>query len=500
MIQDITLRKTKEKEIERLSLVANNTDNSVIITNAAGLTEYVNSGFTKITGYESHEIIGKKPGLLLQGPLTDKETIEKLSKAIKNGIPIYEEILNYKKNGDSYWVSLAINPVKDEHGKITKYISIQADITQTKIIALDFHQKMDALGKSNAILELDKNGNLLEINENYQKILNYSTEELIGKPYSKLTGREYVFTKVLNSIEENGINSGVFTRYDKNGEPHLMRLINYPVLNIKGELEKIIEFGVDVTNEKKLELEAQRKQAELDSYLEGINNTIATAEFSTEGKFLEANDIFLKVLGYKKEELDKVSFNKLLGEEPSIILMWENLKTGKYFSGEFKMKDKNGKELWLSGTFHPITILNDKPEKIIMLAQFTTQEKEKMNDLNSLVHALKNTLPVIEFNEQFICKTANEKALKIFGISRIELRNKTILDLISPFYHSTWKKKMSHITEHEFSNMVIPITIKNQSVNYEISLSVTRNLEGVITRIIVLFIKESYESVPQLAA
>ncbi|NOS54958.1 MAG: PAS domain-containing protein, partial [Cyclobacteriaceae bacterium] len=112
LIQDITQRKIKEGEFERLSLVANNTDNSVIITDKNGITEYVNAGFTKMSGYEPSQIIGLKPGRLLQGSLTDKNTILKLRKGIKEGIPIYEEILNYNSKGESYWVSLAINPVK----------------------------------------------------------------------------------------------------------------------------------------------------------------------------------------------------------------------------------------------------------------------------------------------------------------------------------------------------------------------------------------------------
>ncbi len=495
MVQNITQRKSKEREFERLSLVADNTDNSVIITDKNGLIEYVNEGFTKMTGYSPSEVIGRKPGEMLQGPLTDKKTIAKLGEYIRAGIPIYEEVLNYNKKRESYWVSLAINPVRDEHGEINKFISIQANITETKSKALDFHQKMEALGRSNAIIELNKEGIIIAANENYLTLLGYTKEEMVGKPYSLLTQKEGTFKKVMDTIREQGLQSGTFSRFDRMGNRHCMKLMDYPVLNLDGELEKIIEFGVDVSKERRLEKEAERRQAELKSYLSGVNNTIASAEFQLDGTFFEGNEIFLKVMGYRKEDLVGTSIHELMGDDPSAVMMWENLKLGKFFSGEFKMKDEEGRELWLSGTFNPIMIEGDVPEKIIMLAQFTTQEKEKLNDLNTIVHALKATLPVLEFNPDFSCKTANEKAMKFFGLTRLNLKSKTILDFIAPYYHSIWKSKKDEIENNDLLTLHLPFIAGDASFNYEVTISVVRNLSGSIGKIVVLLVKESPVSV-----
>lgn len=495
MIQDITQKRIKEKEFEKLSLVANNTDNSVIITDSAGLIEYVNEGFTKMTGYEANEVLGKKPGAVLQGPHTDAATVKKLRAQMALGVPIYEEILNYNKKGDSYWISLAINPVKDEHGAINKFISIQADITETKSRALDFHQKMQALSRSNAILELDKHGKLIDINDKYLDLLGYKREELVGQPYTVLTRKENIIEKMMDEIKSVGMQNGVFTRYNKNGNRHWMKLIDYPVLDLDGELVKIIEFGVDVSNEKRLEKEAARKQSELNSYLNGVNNTIASAEFGLDGHFENANEIFLKVMGFSKEELKDTLFPFLMGEDPSVIMMWENLRLGRFFSGEFKMRNKAGKELWLNGTFNPIIIEEGAPEKIMMLAQFTTQEKEKLNDLTTMVNALKSTLPVMEFNADLTCKTANEKTLKIFGLSRLDLRSKSVLDFLAPEYHAHWLTNNESILTASFSSFLLPFQVGTSVVHYEVSVSVTRNLDGSVGKIIMLLVKKVEERI-----
>ena len=499
MIQNITQRKNKEKEFERLSLVTDNTDNSVIITDRNGLIEYVNEGFTKITGYEANEVVGKKPGDILQGPLTDKNIVKKLGEQIKAGVPIYEEILNYNKKKETYWVSLAINPVRNVNGEIDKFISIQSNITDTKIKALDFHQKLTALGKSNAIIEIDRMGNILEANDNYLELLGYELKDLIGKPYSILTNKENTFQKVLTTISEYGVQSGVFSRFDKNGRTHFMKLKDYPVMNIQGDLEKIIEFGVDVSNEKRLEKEAARKQAELNGYLNGVNNTIASVEFTLDGKLVTANEIFIKVLGYSGKELLSMDYLSLMSEEHSAIMMWENLKVGKFFSGEFKMKNKEGKEFWLSGTFNPIIIEAQTPEKILMLAQFTTQEKEKLNDLNALVHAFKSTLPVMEFTNTFSCKSANDMAMKLFGVSRIELKSKGIANFIAPYYLPKWEKIKASLSSDDVTFINLPLLRDTKVVTYEVSISIIRNLDGTVSKYVILLVKEIQDQVALLA-
>ncbi|MEO0337496.1 MAG: PAS domain S-box protein, partial [Pseudomonadota bacterium] len=141
---DITEQVKIRETAEILSLVANETDNSVIICDNLGQIEYVNPGFTKLTGYALDECKGKKPGHLLQGKHTDPETKERIREKLAKQEPFYDEIVNYNKQGESYWISLAINPVFDADGNLDKFISIQTNITETKNQQLDFNCKLEA--------------------------------------------------------------------------------------------------------------------------------------------------------------------------------------------------------------------------------------------------------------------------------------------------------------------------------------------------------------------
>jgi PAS domain-containing protein len=136
----------------------------------------------------------------------------------------------------------------------------------------------------------------------------------------------------------------------------------------------------------------------------------------------------------------------------------------------------------------------------MMCAQFTTLEKEKLNDLNVMVNALKSSLPIVEFNDQFKCKTANDKFLKMFNVSRLDLRNKTIYDFIDSGYGEVFDNMKLEILKKESSSLILPIVVEGKSRTYEASISITRNSSGELSRIILIFVKELEQRIPVLAA
>jgi PAS domain S-box-containing protein len=116
----------------KLAMVAARTDNAVIITDAKGTIEWVNLAFMRLTGYTPDQAIGRRPGELLQGPLTDQESIVKVREAVREGRHVDTEMLNYRQDGSSYWVRMSIEPVRDDDGAIQHYIAIESDVSQQK--------------------------------------------------------------------------------------------------------------------------------------------------------------------------------------------------------------------------------------------------------------------------------------------------------------------------------------------------------------------------------
>ncbi|MCP5519248.1 MAG: response regulator [Verrucomicrobiales bacterium] len=123
----------EEAETRKLALIAARTDTAVVLTDAAGQIEWVNEGFTRLTGYTLEEVRGRKPGAVLQGPDTDQATIRMMSERLRAGEGFRTEILNYAKGGREYWLAMEVQPMRDETGGLTNFMAIQTDITARKM-------------------------------------------------------------------------------------------------------------------------------------------------------------------------------------------------------------------------------------------------------------------------------------------------------------------------------------------------------------------------------
>ncbi|MCB0706828.1 MAG: PAS domain-containing protein [Saprospiraceae bacterium] len=99
---------------------------AVVLTDPGRKIQWVNDGFTEITGYQLMEVIGKKPSLL-QGPETEPEVVARIRHQLENLLPCKESITNYRKNGEAYCCKLVIYPIFDAVGNLQNYIAFEID-------------------------------------------------------------------------------------------------------------------------------------------------------------------------------------------------------------------------------------------------------------------------------------------------------------------------------------------------------------------------------------
>ena len=143
-LHDVTQAKLAQAELVKLSLVASYTDSLVAITDKRGLIEWVNTAFTRKTGYSLAEVIGKKPGSVLQGPATDPAAARLIGERLRKGQGFQCEILNYSKTNEKYWVSIHISPIHDAEGKVERFVAIQTDLTELRKIQQDLKTAKEA--------------------------------------------------------------------------------------------------------------------------------------------------------------------------------------------------------------------------------------------------------------------------------------------------------------------------------------------------------------------
>ena len=269
-IKDVT-EEVEQRELQRmLSLVANETDNAVIISDAEGLIEYVNTGFEKLTGWKLDEVKGKKPGSFLQGKETDPRTVDVIRQRIKNRKAFYDEILNYRKDGTPYWTSLSINPVF-ENSKLVNFIAVQADITRVKQMALDFTNKLHAIGSALVLLEIEPNGRVIEANKLLKDTLSgvIQVEDFAHQLNQQLTAEEKA------ELESSGFVSKVL---ELKQEGHYLAFDSRlcALKNFAGEVTRYVFFAIDVTSRKQAVNETQDAMQELLTTSQTISTIVGT--------------------------------------------------------------------------------------------------------------------------------------------------------------------------------------------------------------------------------
>ncbi|MEY4703357.1 MAG: hypothetical protein RIR96_1254 [Bacteroidota bacterium] len=264
---DITKQKEEEVQMRLLQSVVKNTQDSIVITEAGEgyPIVYVNDSFTKLTGYKFEEVMGKNPKFL-QGPESHSNAIERIKSSLHKGEFVETETINYKKNGEQYWVSLSINPIRNEKEEITHWVAIERDITPFRKLSEEIaSQKQffeDILGNiPTDIAVFDDQHRYIFLNK-----FAVSDPEMrswmIGKndfDYCRFRNiddslalrRRELFNKAVDSKEKH---QWVDEHRDKEGNTKFVLRNLYPYFE-NDKLMFVIGYGIDITERKQIEIQ-----------------------------------------------------------------------------------------------------------------------------------------------------------------------------------------------------------------------------------------------------
>lgn len=140
--QDVTTRRAKEEQLRLLENCVSRLNDIVLITDAEPVDEpgprilYVNDAFVQRTGYSREEVVGRSPRFL-QGPKTQRDALDRIRESLKKWQPVREELINYTKSGEEFWLELDIVPVADASGWYTHWVAIERDVTTRKCVEVE---------------------------------------------------------------------------------------------------------------------------------------------------------------------------------------------------------------------------------------------------------------------------------------------------------------------------------------------------------------------------
>ncbi|WP_191965243.1 sensor domain-containing protein [Marinobacter halotolerans] len=191
-IEELNQRlRTRNNEVDLLSEVARQINNGVVITDERGFVTWINHGFEKISGYKLHEMLGKRPGELLQGEQTDPDIVTYMGDQLAKRQSFSVEMINYHRSGTPYWIRIQCQPFEPRSGARKGFIAIQTDISAEKANQEKFenslrlnHTILETL--HDAVVTTDINGRIRTVNPALEELFGYPEDTLIGQSIEKL--------------------------------------------------------------------------------------------------------------------------------------------------------------------------------------------------------------------------------------------------------------------------------------------------------------------------
>ncbi|MEO8412412.1 MAG: PAS domain S-box protein [Ginsengibacter sp.] len=208
--RDVTEKKIAEDELTKLSMVAKETSNGVIISDYDQNILWVNNAFTKMFGYTLDEVKGINLMELIRGPDTDADVEKYVKKQLEKKKPFVFELINYTKSRDKIFVRVQVQPIFDENGDIKQYFALQTDITRQK--ELEVKVRLEKIIKQKEITdavfaaqEKERSGIGRELHDNINQILG-AVRLYIGMARKDEKSRDSLLTTastfILTAIEE----------------------------------------------------------------------------------------------------------------------------------------------------------------------------------------------------------------------------------------------------------------------------------------------------------
>ncbi|MFS2153616.1 methyl-accepting chemotaxis protein [Rhizobium sp. Rhizsp42] len=244
---------------------------------------------------------------------------------------------------------------------------------------------LDAVSRSQAVIEFDMAGKILFANENFCQAMGYSLNEIVGRPHSMFVDPEEARSAEYAAFWK-GLNKGEFDRRQykriaKGGREVWIEASYNPVF--KGSTPyKVVKFATVITDTK-------LKSAEDAGKLDALSRAQATIEFTPDGHILTANENFLKTLGYTLEEIrgrhHSMFCDPAYAASAEYKEFWRSLAAGQFAADEFARIGKGGRKVFIQASYNPIFDMSGKVFKVV---KFATDVSERVRAVNELAVGL----------------------------------------------------------------------------------------------------------------
>lgn len=334
-----------------------------------------NENFLRTVGYSIEEIIGKHHSMFVAKDFADSEDYKEFWASLARGEYQAAEYKRYGKGGNEIWIQASYNPILDNNGNVIEVVKYATDVSTQVLQNADYAGQIDAINKSQAVIEFNLDGTIRHANNNFLGAIGYSLDEIKGKHHRMFVGEEYAASKEYEdfwaSLARGEYQAGEYKRYGNGGKEIWIQASYNPIFDPDGQPFKVVKYATDIT-------EQVMKNADHSGQLDAIHKAQAVIEFELDGTIISANENFLSTTGYSLDEIQGKHHSMFVAAEYKNSVeyseFWKKLSKGEYSSGEYNRYGKNGDEIWIQASYNPIFDPSGNPFKVVKYATDITKQ------------------------------------------------------------------------------------------------------------------------------
>ncbi len=420
MLRKTTVAKTANQRLEAL-----NRSQAVISFNRDGTILDANRNFLDALGYQLEDVRGKHHRMFVENAYAASSDYSSFWERLKKGEFQAAEYKRIGKDGKEVWIQATYNPILDTKGNTVQVVKYATDVTDQKQQTADFMGQIAAIRKSQAVIEFNLDGTIIDANDHFLNAVGYGLDEVRGRHHRMFVEPSYgsspAYTEFWEALNRGEYQSAEYMRMGKDGREIWIQASYNPIFDMNGKPFKVVKYATDITTQK-------MQSADFTGQLAAINKAQAVIEFSMDGTITHANPNFLGAVGYSLEEVKgkhhRIFVDTAYAESVEYADFWRHLNAGDFQAAEYKRFGKGGKEVYIQATYNPIMDANGRPFKVVKYA----------TDISGLVAARREVSASSELtllNVQSVTSAAEELTASINEIAKNTVRSKTAVEDIN---------------------------------------------------------------------
>lgn len=273
---------------------------AIIEFNMDGTIITANRNFLNAVGYALHEIQGKHHSIFVEKAYGKSAEYREFWQKLNRGEFQAAEYPRVNKQGKQFWIQATYNPIIGKNGIPYKVIKFASDITAQKLENADYQGQIQAISKSQAVIEFKPDGTILNANENFLNAVGYSLDEIKGQHHSMFVDETYKtsseYKEFWAKLKRGEYQAGEYQRFGKGGKEIWIQASYNPIFDLSGNVVKVVKYASDITEQK-------QRNAYYSGQIKAISKSQAVIEFELNGTIVTANDNFINAVGYSLEEI-----------------------------------------------------------------------------------------------------------------------------------------------------------------------------------------------------